>query len=544
MAIAFADRVKESSTSTGTGNFTLAGAVTGFRTFSSAVGVGSYFYYAIVSSSGTEWEVGLGVLGNSTTLVRPTNPFANSANTIGKLNFSAGTKNVFLTLPASAANTVVLGNVAGTPESYDSYTAIGANTSVGGTGATVMGASAAASAANATAIGVGTTASASDATAVGQNNTASGQYSVAVGVGAAAGGPSTIAIGRQAYSPSDRGVAIGEYATSGSVDTAVGQGTGATGGFSSALGTYANATNSYATALGGSITADQPDQFCVRVRLDPSGVSGTYSLKYDNARKEVYASSSGGGGGVTQIVAGTGISISSTGPFGTGIVTINATGGGAGLDWFTIVTSPLPATLTAPTDFTSTPSGPGYLVAAGYASGAPWGPSGPWSSGNTAGWFGQSSYVQTFNWSSIVSPYPYTMGSPGSGIAFNYTQYPPGHTNIYYVDVFGSAAFWNNGFGSSYNFFYPSPPGANKKMFVVFVVQSGGTDLTGVYLKNPAYPGINVVATYDVFAGVTVFAVENLVDMEVFNILNNNQSMISWGPGSYSFYGHGWYEYS
>lgn len=251
MAIAFADRVKESSTSTGTGNFTLAGAVTGFRTFNSAIGVGPYFYYAIVSSSGTEWEVGLGVLGNSTTLVRPTNPFANSANTIGKLNFSAGTKNVFLTLPATAANAVVLGNVSGTPESYTSYTAIGSNTSVGGTGATVMGASAAASADNATGIGISAAASGSGATAVGSSAAASGSDALAVGVSSTASAFASVAVGRTSSASNTGATAVGPGANAGGFQSvAVGNDSNISGSGSVGLGYGASTLYTNAVALG------------------------------------------------------------------------------------------------------------------------------------------------------------------------------------------------------------------------------------------------------------------------------------------------------
>ena len=61
MALVINDRVKETSTTTGTGTFSLAGAVTGFETFSSAIGNANTTYYAIVNSNG-EFEVGLGTV--------------------------------------------------------------------------------------------------------------------------------------------------------------------------------------------------------------------------------------------------------------------------------------------------------------------------------------------------------------------------------------------------------------------------------------------------------------------------------------------------
>jgi len=95
----FKDRVKETTTSTGTGNLTTAGAVTGFITFNTAFGTGSTnkFGYVIDSPGGSEWEVGIGYLSASTTLVRET---VLASSTGSAVNFSAGTKYVRNTLPA------------------------------------------------------------------------------------------------------------------------------------------------------------------------------------------------------------------------------------------------------------------------------------------------------------------------------------------------------------------------------------------------------------------------------------------------------------
>ena len=99
MALVVNDRVKETSTTTGTGTLTLAGAVSGFETFSSAIGNTNTTYYSIVNSNG-EFEVGLGTVGAGT-LSRDT--IISSSNSDAAVNFSAGTKNVFCTLPASKA---------------------------------------------------------------------------------------------------------------------------------------------------------------------------------------------------------------------------------------------------------------------------------------------------------------------------------------------------------------------------------------------------------------------------------------------------------
>ena len=98
MALVIADRVRETSTTTGTGTLTLAGAVSGFQTFSTAIGNTNTCYYTIVN--GSEWEVGLGTVGAGT-LARTT--VLKSSNAGSAVNFSAGTKDVFGTYPADKA---------------------------------------------------------------------------------------------------------------------------------------------------------------------------------------------------------------------------------------------------------------------------------------------------------------------------------------------------------------------------------------------------------------------------------------------------------
>jgi hypothetical protein len=97
MALVLADRVKESSVTTGTGTFTLDGAITGYQTFSSAIGNGNTCYYTIASQTLNEWEVGIGTVGAGT-LARTT--VLSSSNAASLVNFSASTKDVFVTYPA------------------------------------------------------------------------------------------------------------------------------------------------------------------------------------------------------------------------------------------------------------------------------------------------------------------------------------------------------------------------------------------------------------------------------------------------------------
>jgi len=104
MALVLSDRVKETTTSTGTSDFTLGGAVTGFQTFSAGVGNSNTTYYAV--SLGADWEVGLGTLSSDgLTLARTT--VLQSSNSDNKVSFAAGSKEVFVTYPADKAITDV-----------------------------------------------------------------------------------------------------------------------------------------------------------------------------------------------------------------------------------------------------------------------------------------------------------------------------------------------------------------------------------------------------------------------------------------------------
>ena len=103
MALVINDRVKETSTTTGTGTLNLAGAQTGFDTFVAGVGNSNTTYYAIYNQGTSEWEVGIGTVTDATpdTLSRST--VISSSNSDSAVTFSAGTKDVFCTLPAAKA---------------------------------------------------------------------------------------------------------------------------------------------------------------------------------------------------------------------------------------------------------------------------------------------------------------------------------------------------------------------------------------------------------------------------------------------------------
>lgn len=109
MAHVLNDRIKETTTTTGTGNISLAGAETGFETFVSGVGDGNTTYYAISHQTTNEFEIGLGTVNDAspdTISGRTNSNVISSSNSDNVVDFSAGTKDVFCTLPASKAITL------------------------------------------------------------------------------------------------------------------------------------------------------------------------------------------------------------------------------------------------------------------------------------------------------------------------------------------------------------------------------------------------------------------------------------------------------
>jgi len=102
---ALRDRVKDTSTTTGTGDFTLSGtAPTGYQTFANAYGGGGYpssaFVYCIVDNTSGLWETGTAYMSAATTFVRDSAVFDGSSGPGTLVNFSAGTKDVFVTATA------------------------------------------------------------------------------------------------------------------------------------------------------------------------------------------------------------------------------------------------------------------------------------------------------------------------------------------------------------------------------------------------------------------------------------------------------------
>lgn len=199
MALVLKDRVKETTTTTGTGTYTLAGASTGYQSFS-VIGNGNTTYYSV--TDGTNWEVGIGTYtASGTTLSR--NTILESSNSGSAVNWGSGSKDIFCTYPAeravdtSAISLYAQGTVSGTSlpsASNINAVSIGYNTLANGLASSVFGVQSNASGEVSTAIGYGAVASYYGAIAVG-SATSSALYSTAIGYGAIANSNYQIAVG-------------------------------------------------------------------------------------------------------------------------------------------------------------------------------------------------------------------------------------------------------------------------------------------------------------------------------------------------------------
>lgn len=106
MALVFVDRVKETTTTTGTGTYTLGGAYTGFQAFST-IGDGNTCYYC--ATDDTNWEVGIGTYTLAGTLLARTSVLA-SSNAGAAVSWAAGTKSIFNDVAASRITTLLTYN--------------------------------------------------------------------------------------------------------------------------------------------------------------------------------------------------------------------------------------------------------------------------------------------------------------------------------------------------------------------------------------------------------------------------------------------------
>jgi len=203
-----ADRVQETTSTTGTGTYTLAGAKDGFQSFA-AVGDAAVTYYCC--TDGTDYEIGLGTYtASGTTLARTT--IIESSNSDAAVNWGSGDKDIFVTLPASRA--VVQG-----VNLYQD------NLSTGIIPSNVP--------------------------------TAAASYSIAMGYQALVNtnGAYSLALGYDSYTNGSRAVAIGDSYSAGTASVAIGIASGstsygATGNYSLAMGQLAKSVGANSVAIG------------------------------------------------------------------------------------------------------------------------------------------------------------------------------------------------------------------------------------------------------------------------------------------------------
>ena len=144
MTFIVADRVQETTNSPGTGTATLLGAVSGYQSFSTGIGANNTTYYVIADQLGTNWEVGLGALNSTGTVLTRTTVYS-SSNGGSTVNFATGLQYVWCDFPAGKALTTFSAGTTGlTPNTATSGAITLAGTlatSNGGTGLTSTGTS-------------------------------------------------------------------------------------------------------------------------------------------------------------------------------------------------------------------------------------------------------------------------------------------------------------------------------------------------------------------------------------------------------------------
>ena len=276
MALVVADRVQETTTTTGTGTYTLAGAKDGFQSFA-AVGDGNTCYYAI--TDGTDWETGIGTFTLSgTTLARTT--IIESSNSDAAVNWGAGSKDIFVTAPADKTLLVGRNLYADNPSSPTAPSATGTN-------AVAIGDGADATAARATAIGFNTTASGASGVALGPSAVASGVWASAIGGNTDATNTGSAALGYNSQSVGENSVSLGHAYASGtdSFAAAIANNTstyGATGANSIAIGQEAKASSSNAVSIGGMSGAPSLASNSLAVAIGWATASGSGAFAVGN----------------------------------------------------------------------------------------------------------------------------------------------------------------------------------------------------------------------------------------------------------------------
>jgi hypothetical protein len=117
------DRVLEISTTTGTVPFVLGGPPSGYQSFLSGIGGSNTTFYAAFNTVANEWELGLGTLNAGATELTRTTIYSSSNSNLA-VNFSAGTKNVFVALPSSQTLTASQSNIFTAAQTFRAASAV------------------------------------------------------------------------------------------------------------------------------------------------------------------------------------------------------------------------------------------------------------------------------------------------------------------------------------------------------------------------------------------------------------------------------------
>ena len=137
MTFIVADRVQETTNSPGTGTATLLGAVSGYQSFSTGIGANNTTFYVIADQLGTNWEVGLGALNSTGTVLTRTTVYS-SSNGGSTVNFATGTQYVWCDYPSSKAviqgTAVNFSSIGATTAGTGAFTTLSASSTVSGAG--------------------------------------------------------------------------------------------------------------------------------------------------------------------------------------------------------------------------------------------------------------------------------------------------------------------------------------------------------------------------------------------------------------------------
>jgi len=265
MALVVADRVQETTTTTGTGTYTLAGAKAGFQSFG-AVGDGNTTYYAC--TDGTDYEVGIGTYtATGTTLARTT--IIESSNSDAAVNWGAGSKDIFVTAPADKTLLVGRNLYADNPSTPTAPSATGTN---------------------AVAIGSGASATSSSSFSFGQGASSTADQAFSFGLNAEASGVRSFSANGEAKSTNS--TAIGFNSGNFKAQAATGAGAMALGG------SYASGADSFAAAIGNNTSsygAIGANSIAIGYQAKSTNVRGACFGGNTNLASGVQASIIGGG---------------------------------------------------------------------------------------------------------------------------------------------------------------------------------------------------------------------------------------------------------